>query len=293
MRSLKSSSFAVVVVAAVVGAACGSSQQQTPPNTQAAGVHGDAYGSTMNQAASPAEQPTMTAPTGGQGPGRTVESANASGSINESNPGSATDAANLEGQLGSPPADTVGTVPPTTGSAATSSHAVSRTQESTADVSSFHDADVAAVLHSVNQGELDEAKLALAKSKNAEVRRFAQHMMVDHHDMMSKDKALLSRIHVAPSDNGVSHQLKTDGRQELSTLDGDTGRDFDRAYMAAQVKGHQHALELIDQMLPRVENADFRAAIQAAREKVEHHLREAERTQETVDPGSANKQNGM
>jgi putative membrane protein len=292
MRFPKSSSLAFVFVASVVGAACGSSNQQTPPNTQAgAATNGDAYGSTMNQPTSPADQPTTAAPTGGQGPGRTMESANGSGSISESNPGSATSAANLEGQLGSPPADTVGTTPTTT--TPTAGAPADDGSGSTADVSHFHDADVAAVLRTVNQGELDEAQLALAKSKSADVRRFAQHMATDHREMLTKDKALLSRIHVTPSDNVVSQQLKTDGRQELTTLQGDTGRDFDRAYMDAQVKGHHHALALIDEMLPSVENGDYKTAIQGARGKVEHHLQEAERIQQAVEQGSANKQNGM
>jgi putative membrane protein len=296
MKVLKSSSFAVVFVSSVIGAACGSSEQQTPPNTQAtAGETNQQYGSTMSQPAPSPDTQTTPAPTGGQGPGRTVESANTSGSVSASNPGSATSAANLApDQLGSPPADTMGTsTPPATGSTNTARSGRNDDQGSASAVSGFHDADVAAVLRSVNQGEVDEAQLAITKSKSADVRRFAQHMATDHRDMMNKDKALFSRIHVMPSDNVVSNQIKADGRQELSTLQGDTGRDFDRAYMDAQVKGHHHALELIDQMLPNVQNGDFKTAIEGARGKVEHHLQEAEKIQQTVEQGSANKQNGM
>jgi putative membrane protein len=277
MKALKSSSLAILFVASVVGAACGGSDQQTPPNTQAGAgqAANPQYGSTMSQPAPAPDPPTTPAPTGGQGPGKTMESANTTGSISESNPGDASNAANLQtSQLGSPPADTVGTTPPQSGA------------------SSFHDADIAAVLGTVNQGEVDEAQLAIGKSKSADVRKFAQHMAADHRDMIRKDKALLSRIHVTPSDNVVSNQLKSDGRGELAALQGDTGRDFDRAYMDAQVKGHHHALELIDQMLPNMQNGDFKTAIQGARAKVEHHLQEAERIQQTVEQGSANKQTG-
>ena len=271
-------------------------QLQTQSNTPA-GVGqttNPQYGSTMSQPAQSPDQPTTSAPTGGQGPGKPAESANTAGSISESNPGAATNAANLQNnQLGSPPVDTTGTSAPATGGSKIGGSSARGDQGSPSDVSSFHDAEIAAVLGNVNQGEVDQAQLAIAKSKSADVRKFAQHMATDHRDMIRKDKALLARIHVTPSDNVVSNQIKTDGHEELTTLQGDTGRDFDRAYMDAQVKGHHHALKLIDQMLPNVENSDLKTAIEGARGKVEHHLQEAERIQQTVEQGSANKQNGM
>jgi hypothetical protein len=53
----------------------------------------------------------------------------------------------------------------------------------------------------------------------------------------------------------VSNQLKRDAQDELSTLQGMSGRDFD--YIDAQVRGHNLALELIDRMLPNITDSDF------------------------------------
>ena len=299
MKAMKSSSLAVVFVASVVGAACGSGEQQTPPNTQATAgeTTNQQYGSTMSQPAQSLDQQTTSAPTGGQGPGtpRQVREHQRFGERVEPR---------RSHQRRQPPARAArqssrghhGELHRALDERLDEDRRFQRPnddQGSPAAVSSFHDAEIAAVLRPVNQGEIDQAQLAIAKSKSADVRRFAQHMATDHRDMMNKDKALFSRIHLAPSDNVVTHQIKADGRQELSTLQGDTGRDFDRAYMDAQVKGHHHALELIDQMLPSVQNGDFKTAIQGARGKVEHHFQEAERIQQTVEQGSASKQNGM
>jgi putative membrane protein len=140
---------------------------------------------------------------------------------------------------------------------------------------------------------VEEAQLAETKAVNPEVKHFARHMTTDHRDMKARDKALLTRIHVTPNDNAVSAKLKTDGQSELSTLQGDSGKDFDRAYMDAQVKGHRHALDLIDQMSPNVTSPEFRAQIQGARGKVEQHLHEAERIRHALDQGTTSKTGGM
>jgi putative membrane protein len=58
------------------------------------------------------------------------------------------------------------------------------------------------------------------------------------------------------------------------------GADFDRDYIAAQIQEHQAALDLIDSiLLVQVKNPELKAAIEAFRPKVEHHLNEAKAIQ--------------
>jgi putative membrane protein len=271
MKSLMSLSPAVLASVLAL-AACGGSQQTqasaTPSNTESPPAQ---YGSTMSQP-SPAGTTANT--------NDTPSSAAAANQANNSASPSTT-------TLGSPPTDTTGVT-----SATPTANPMNATP-SADDISGLHDAEIASVLHTINAGEVEEAQLAETKAVSPEVKHFARHMTTDHKDMKAKDKALLTRIHVTPNDNALSTQLKTDGQSELTTLQGDSGKDFDRAYMDAQVKGHRHALDLIDKMSPNVKNPEFRAQIQGARARVEQHLQEAERIHRSLDQGTTSKTGGM
>jgi putative membrane protein len=160
------------------------------------------------------------------------------------------------------------------------------------DMSGLSDAQVAAIVQVINEGEIQQAQLAQSKAKSAGVKRFAQHMLAAHRDMENKDKKLLVRIQVVPSESAVGNQLKTEGQNQLSTLQGMTGPDFDRDYIEVQIRGHNQALELIDRMVPAVKSAELKTELQNARPVVEQHLLEAERIQQDMQKAS-NRQSGV
>src|SRR5262249_36924890 len=58
--------------------------------------------------------------------------------------------------------------------------------------------------------------------------------------------------------------------------------DFDRLYIEAQVRDHNHVLEIIDRAAPNLKNAELKSAVTASRAKVADHLRMAERLQRTL-----------
>lgn len=158
------------------------------------------------------------------------------------------------------------------------------------DVSSLNDAQLAAVIQAIGQGEIQEAQLAQQKGTAPEVKRFARDMLTAHRNMMNEDQSVLSQAQITPSDNAVSQQLRTDSQGEMSTLEGMRGRDFDREYIDSQIKDHNKAIELIDRIIPNVKNPQLKAQLQNARPRLEAHLREAERLQQKMQQGSTNKQ---
>jgi len=158
------------------------------------------------------------------------------------------------------------------------------------DVSTLNDAQLAAIVGAINQGEIQESQLAVNKATAADVKRFARDMSTAHREMQAKSTALLSRLQITPADNAVSNQLKSDTQNELSTLQTMRGKDFDRDYIDAQVRNHNKALELLDRITPNVKNAELKAALTNDRPKVEAHLREAERVQQSLQKGTTNAQ---
>jgi putative membrane protein len=119
-------------------------------------------------------------------------------------------------------------------------------------------------------------------------------METEHRDMQSRANAVFSRSQMTPSENPVSARMKSEMQSELSSMQSMRGKDFDRAYIEAQVRDHDTMLELIDRMTADARNPELRAELENMRPKVDAHMRKAETLQQTLmtPKGTTNKQRG-
>lgn len=62
------------------------------------------------------------------------------------------------------------------------------------------DAQIAAIVATANQVEIDAGKFVRADSTNAEVRKFAELMITDHTSVNASATALATRLKVTPQD---------------------------------------------------------------------------------------------
>jgi putative membrane protein len=291
MTNLKRTLATLSAAVAVLGtAAC--SHNQNPPHVSA---YGPGLGSGAGYAAGPSTEPTLGSV--GKAPPPTPTAAEMEPYVAPSPYGPAAGSTRGEDANGSPIANpapvTWGSGPALqNGGAPGVGVGVTNQMAGVPDVSTLSDAQLAAVVQAINQGEIQEAQLALSKSSNADVKRFARDMISAHRDMMSKTTALLQRLQITPNDNAVSNQLKSDTQSEIQDLQTMRGKDFDRNYIDSQVRNHNGALELMDRIAPDVKNAELKAALMSDRPKVEAHLREAERVQASLQHGNANPQPG-
>ena len=185
------------------------------------------------------------------------------------------------------------TAPVTWGTGAdTTARGVTNQMGGMIDLSTLNDAQFAAIIQALNAGEIQEAQLALSKALLPDVKRFARDMLAAHRDMQNKMSALLGRLQITPSDNAVSNQLRSDTQTEVSALQSLRGKDFDRDYVDAQVRNHNKALELLDEITPSVKSSELKAALLGARPKVDAHLRDAERVELSLQRGTASPQPG-
>jgi putative membrane protein len=169
---------------------------------------------------------------------------------------------------------------PQAGDTAPAANPKNASDVSASDPPTISDGDIAAITNAANQGEVDQAKLALKKAKNPKVKKFAQ-MMIDHHSKAIDDQAkLTTTAKITPSSNAMSQQIGTDGATALSSLQGDSGSDFDKAYIDLQVNEHQQVLTTLDQkLIPSAQNPDLKAALVAFEPKVAEHLKKAQALQ--------------
>lgn len=93
-----------------------------------------------------------------------------------------------------------------------------------------NDAQIASIVVTANQVDIDAGKLAASRSANREVKAFAQLMITDHTGVNKSATALVAKLKVSPEDNPTSQSLKSDGAKNLADLKTLKGAAFDKAY---------------------------------------------------------------
>jgi putative membrane protein len=95
-----------------------------------------------------------------------------------------------------------------------------------------------------NQFEISSSKLALEKSNNDQIKQFAQQMIDDHTQAENQIKGVIAGSGgdlTAPKESmDVKHQ------KILTRLQNESGDDFDKRYIKAQIKAHNDAVSLFN-----------------------------------------------
>src|SRR5262245_38611118 len=102
-----------------------------------------------------------------------------------------------------------------------------------------NDAQIAHIAYTAGQIDIDAAQLALKKSKNKEVRAFAEDMVRDHKAVNEKALALVKKLNVTPQDNDTSKGLLKQAKDKQAELQKLSGAAFDKAYAANEVAYHK------------------------------------------------------
>lgn len=146
------------------------------------------------------------------------------------------------------------------------------------------DAEVLGVTEEANRREIEMANLAVKKAKTPEVKKFANEMRSTHQKALDTEKKLGHKAKMAPAESDTTTTLKTETDQTLKELRDKTGKDFDRAYMDAQVKLHKDTLDMIDnRLMPAAQNGDVKSMLTDMRQKVADHLSKAEDARNKIE----------
>ncbi|MGC2586832.1 MAG: DUF4142 domain-containing protein [Pseudolabrys sp.] len=139
------------------------------------------------------------------------------------------------------------------------------------------DPQIAHIAYTAGQIDIEAAKQALEKSKNKEVRDFAQDMVRDHAEVNKQALALLAKLKVKPEDNDTSRALTKQAaakRDELAKLNGVA---FDKAYVANEVAYHKTVNGALENtLIPSASNADFKGLLQTGLKIFQGHQQHAE-----------------
>ncbi|WP_333781705.1 DUF4142 domain-containing protein [Hoeflea prorocentri] len=143
---------------------------------------------------------------------------------------------------------------------------------------------MAHVAYTADNLDIRYAHLALAKSKNPEIHKFAKTMIRDHEAVNEQALALLEKLGVQAQDNFLSQKLNQDGDAIIERFSTLSGAEFDRAYAENELAYHKAVNALVgDVFIPNIENAEVKALFEEGLKIFKAHEAHAEMMVEALN----------
>jgi putative membrane protein len=145
------------------------------------------------------------------------------------------------------------------------------------------DPQIAAIVVTANQVDIDAGKLAASKGSSADVKSFGEQMVTDHTGVNKQAKELVTKLKVTPEDNPTAESLKKGGAENVAQLKTLSGKAFDKAYIDHEIAYHQQVLDALDKTLvPNAQNAELKALLVKVRPAFVAHLEHAKHIQASL-----------
>lgn len=139
------------------------------------------------------------------------------------------------------------------------------------------DPQIAEIVVTANQVDIDAGRLAMSKSRSKDVKAFAQERVKDHGAVNKSATALVHKLKVTPKASDTSQILKK-GDDNLANLKRLKGAEFNRAYIDHEVTYHDAVIDAIDKtLIPNANNAELKALLEKSRPAFVEHLDHAKR----------------
>jgi putative membrane protein len=152
-----------------------------------------------------------------------------------------------------------------------------------ASAQAIDDAQIAHIVVTANQVDIDAGKLATSTATNPEVKKFGQQMVIDHTGVNKQATDLATKLKVTPADNPTSQSLKAGGDRNVATLKTLKGAAFDKAYVDNEVAYHQAVIDALDKtLIPGASNAELKALLVKVRPAFVAHLEHAKTIQSSL-----------
>jgi putative membrane protein len=146
------------------------------------------------------------------------------------------------------------------------------------------DPQIAAIVVTANQVDIDAGKLAEAKGSTQEVKDFGKLMVTDHSGVNKSAKELVTKLHVTPEPNDTSKSLQKGGDENMAALKKLDGAAFDKAYVDHEVAYHQAVIDALDKtLIPSAQNAELKALLVKVRPAFVAHLEHAKQLQSSLN----------
>lgn len=117
-----------------------------------------------------------------------------------------------------------------------------------------------------NSAEIAASQMALKKSKNPEVKAYAQQMTTDHEKLRSDMASLTQQMGVTtPQPLNETHKVEA---KRLSAL---SGKSFDMEYIKTMDQDHHKTLDMFKSEIATTSNADLKTAVSQGEPVIQQH----------------------
>jgi putative membrane protein len=128
--------------------------------------------------------------------------------------------------------------------------------------------------------EVNFGRLAAKQASSADVRKFGQHMVDDH------SKANEQLLKVANKKRyTVARAMDAEHERMFRKLSELKGSEFDREYMAGQLKAHKEAVALFEKASKNGKDEDLKQLAEKTLPTLKEHLKMAQETNSTLKKG--------
>ena len=122
-----------------------------------------------------------------------------------------------------------------------------------------------------NRAEVTLGKMVAAKTKDPNVKQFAQMMVKDHTVALSQLQQLAQQKNIT-----VPEGIPDDAQQLQTKLQSVTGKQFDKDYMDAMVQDHQKDVQDFKDASQDAKDPDVKQIAAKLTPTLEHHLQKAQ-----------------
>jgi putative membrane protein len=156
-----------------------------------------------------------------------------------------------------------------------------RTDDKPADEKKFNDTHFVDHAYTAGQNEIISNQMALQRSRNEDVRKFAQKMLEDHSKNNQNLILIVSELRIAVPDRPLPEQEK--GLQQISS---NQVKDFDKEFMDHMVSEHEKAVKLFEQGSKELKNERLKEFAAKSVPTLKEHLKMAKDVQAKVASGA-------
>ena len=151
-----------------------------------------------------------------------------------------------------------------------------------------NDAQIASIVVTANQVDIDAGKLAEAKAASKDVKAFGKQMVTDHTGVNKSATDLAAKLKLKPEDNPTAQSLKKGGADNVAHLKTLKGAAFDKAYVDHEVDYHQAVIDAMDKtLIPNAQNAELKSLLVKVRPAFVAHLEHAKKLQSSLGKSAA------
>ena len=144
----------------------------------------------------------------------------------------------------------------------------------------FSDSHFVDHAYTAGQNEVILARMALERSRNEDVRKFAQKMLEDHGKNNQELTLVVSELRIAVPDKPLPEQEK-----DLRHISSNEVKDFDKEFMDHMVTDHEKAVKLFEQASKELKNEKLKEFATKTLPTLKEHLKLAKETRDKVAKG--------